>query len=208
MKRRAFLAALWIVLLSGLGAQAQGIRRQELLGLHIGAVKGSSTLDRAFGAGSELELYFIEGLRERFGVVVSASSHNFGSSRDTLLNIEYSGINRDVEMSIFSLTAGAYYLQEISQRYKMAGEIGCGLYAVTANVSSGIISGYRTENRFGIYSGTGFLMRLSRGVSMDLNVKVHYIFIGSDELEPIHFYTGSTSTYFLQVSLGLLLFGS
>lgn len=207
MKKVVLVAAFMTLLATSAVVEARGIKHSELVGFHIGAVVAPSSLRAAFGSGSELELYFVEGVTEKFGIVFSASSHNFGSSKDTLANIEYSGLNRDVQMSIFSLTGGIYTLRPISEKFRFSADLGCGIYAVTANISAGILSGYRTENRFGIYGGAGIVMRISRGVSIDFNLKGHYVFIGSDQLEPIHFYTGDTSARYAQISIGVLLFG-
>jgi opacity protein-like surface antigen len=208
MKKVALLLSLSIaaILASDAPARAEGITRRELLGVRIGGVIGSPSLRDAFGAGSELELYFIEGLGPSWGVTIALSSHNFGASKDTLANIEYTGLNREVKLSIFSMTAAFYALRPLGGRFTATGEGGFGLYAVTASIPSGFYEGTRTENRFGLYSGLGALWRISRGISLNLNVKYHYIFIGSDEFEAIHFYTGDTSAHFFQIAIGVLLF--
>ncbi len=208
MKKSACVLALCIAAMLCVESplSAQGIRRRELLGVRVGGVIGSSPIRDAFGSGSELELHFIEGLGASWGVSLALSSHNFGASKDTLKNIEFTGLNREVKLSIFSITGAAYAMRPIGGRFTATGEAGLGLYAVTAAIPSGFYEGTRTENRFGLYGGAGMLLRLSRAVSLNLNVKYHYIFIGSDEFEPIHFYTGRTNAQFVQVSFGILLF--
>ena len=207
---RKTVAALVSALLA-LGASAaplgaQGIRGRELLGVRVGGVVGSQPLRDAFGSGSELELHFIEGLGSWWGIGLALSSHNFGASKDTLANIAYTGMNREVQFSAFSMTASFVALKPVGGRYTATGEAGLGLYSLTASIPAGFYRGTRTENRFGVYGGAGMLMRISRGVSLNLNVKYHYVFVGDDEFEPVHFFTGETSAQFVQIAFGVLLF--
>lgn len=208
MRRSVFIPALLflgaLVVSSPLGAQ--GIRGRELLGVRVGGVIASSSLRDAFGHGSELELHFVKGVGAWWGLGLALSSHNFGASKDTLANIAYTGMNREVRQSIFSVTGCFYARRPVGGRFTATGEAGIGLYALTASIPSGFYQGTRTENRFGAYGGAGILLRLSRGVSLDLNVKYHYVFVGQDRFEAIHFYTGDTSAHFLQIALGVLLF--
>ncbi len=202
----ALVFALCFLCASAAPLAAQGIRGRELLGVRVGGVVGSPPLRDAFGAGSELELHFIEGLGAWWGIGLALSSHNFGASKDTLANIAYTGMNRDVELSIFSMTGSFFALKRIGGRFTATGETGLGLYSLTASIPAGFYQGTRTENRFGVYGGAGMLMRISRGVSLNLNVKYHYVFVGDDEFEPVHFFTGETSAHFVQIAFGVLLF--
>jgi hypothetical protein len=201
-----FAFALFCVCVSAAPIGAQGIQGRELLGVRIGGVIGSPPLRDAFGNGSELELHFIKGLGTWWGLGLALSSHNFGASKDSLANIAYTGMNREVRFSIFSMTGCFFARKPIAGRFTATGEAGLGLYALTASIPSGFYQGTRTENRFGTYCGAGMLMRISRGVSFDLNVKYHYVFVGSDELEAIHFFTGETRARFMQIAFGVLLF--
>ena len=137
---------------------------------------------------------------------MALSSHNFGASRDTLANIEYTGLNREVRLSIFSMTGSVFALRPLGGRFTATGEAGLGIYSVTASIPAGFYEGTVTENRFGLYGGAGMLMRITRGVSLNLNAKYHYVFIGDDRFEPIHFYTGETSARFVQIALGVLFY--
>ncbi len=185
---------------------AEGIEGSELLGVRVGGVVGSPSLRDEFGGGSELELYFIEGLGPRWGLGLALSSHNFGASRDTLANIAYTGLNREVRLSIFSMTGFICATRPIGGRFTASGEAGLGLYSITAGIPAGFYEGTITENRFGLYGGGGLLFRISRGISLDVSVKYHYVFVGDDQFEPIYFFTGKTSAHFMQVALGVLLF--
>lgn len=207
-KHTRVLAALGAALLFAARAGAAGIENREILGARVGAVVGEAAIDEAFGAGSELELYFVEGFGTWWGLGLSLSSHNFGASRDTLANIEYIGENRDVEMSVFSVTASAFALKHLGGRFTATAEAGGGLYAMTASIPAGFYQGNHTENRLGLCAGAGMLLRLSRGVSLNLNAKYHYVFVGNDMEEPIHAYTGKSSASFYQIALGILLFTS
>lgn len=201
-------AALLALLALYAPAGAAGIENREILGARIGAVIGDAGIDEAFGAGSELELYFVEGFGTWWGLGLSLSSHNFGASLDTLGNIDYIGENREVEMSVFSVTASAFALKHLGGRFTATGEAGGGLYAMTASIPAGFYEGSHTENRIGLCAGAGMLFRVSRGLSLNLNAKYHYVFVGNDMEEPIHAYTGQSGASFYQIALGILLFTS
>ena len=68
----------------------------------------TGVMNDIFGSGTEMELHFIEGLGTWFGVDIALSAHNLGDSKDRQKNIDYTGLNRPVELGIYSVTAAFY----------------------------------------------------------------------------------------------------
>lgn len=188
------------------GTRAQGIRGREMLGLRAGGAISTGGVNTIFGNGSELEIHFIEGLNPWLGIEISLSSHNFGESNDREKNIEFTGLDRPVDLSIFSITVAAIAVNEIGSKFASTLEGGLGLYTVNAIIQAGLYEGTRTNNQFGFYGGIGLLYRLTKSFSFNANAKYHYVFTGDDDRHTIHFYTGEDRISFLQIAVGVAIF--
>jgi opacity protein-like surface antigen len=188
------------------GSRAQGIKGRELLGLRAGAVISTGGVNTIFGNGSELEIHFIEGLNPWLGISISLSSHNFGESNDRDKNIEFTGLDRPVDLNIFSVTVAAIAVNEIGKKLASTVEGGLGLYTVNAIIQAGLFEGTRTNNQFGFYGGAGLLYRLTRSFSFNANAKYHYVFTGDDDRHTIHFYTDEDRISFFQIAVGVTIF--
>ena len=209
MKHPRAHATIIIAVLVTLGApavSAQGIKNRELLGVRVGGTISSSELNDAFGNGSELELHFIKGFTPWFGVDVSLSSHNFGESLNSLKNIEFIGINREVDLHVFSMTAAMIVVGKFHERIMPNIEAGLGVYSVTTSVPTGYYEAQNTDNRFGLYGGAGFFVKMTKRFMLNMNAKYHYVFIGDDEWDTIRFYTGQKSARFLQIAFGIAIY--
>ncbi len=186
---------------------SQGIKGKELLGVRIGAVLSSGNLNTAFGQGTEIELHFIEGIGTWFGVTITLSSHNFGESKDISKNLEYTGnAFLNVDLEIYSATVGFITHTSIGGRFSSTAEIGGGLYTINTVIPAGFYEGTITDNQYGFYGGAGFLYRLTKSLSLNLNGKYHYVFSGKDETHAIYFYTGRERTQYYQVTIGVMFF--
>ncbi|MBN1164152.1 MAG: hypothetical protein JXB45_06215 [Candidatus Krumholzibacteriota bacterium] len=187
--------------------RAENIKNREILGARIGGLVGTSSLERAFGKGSEMELYFIEGLSSRLGVAISLSSHNFGYSKDRQKNLQFLTTFQEIELKIYSLSAGFTGLFNLSERLYLSAETGFGLYTINAVVPAGFYEGHITKNRFGLHAGLWVNYRLTRrGLSLNLGVKTHHVFSGTGRNNIIYFYTGQESIDFQQITVGVSIF--
>lgn len=184
----------------------QGIKGRELLGIRLGGIISTGGVSDAFGNGTEMEIHFIEGLNPWLGIDVSLSSHNFGESRDRDKDIEYTGLDRPVDLYIFSLTAGPVAMKHVSKKLISTFEGGFGLYTINGVIQAGIFEGTRTNNQIGFYGGIGFLYRLTKSLSIDGMAKYHYVFSGDDLRHTIFFYTGEDRTSFIQIAVGVSIF--
>ncbi len=203
---RTIAAALSIafVLASGGALQAQDLKGRELLGVRFGGLVSTGALDAAFGGGSEIELHFIHGITNVWGVDVALSSHNFGAAKNQDKNLAYFD-RTDVDLQMFALAAGVIYYKTMGQRWRPTVEAGPGLYSANAILSSGFNEAQKTDNHFGIYAGLGLLYRLAKTVQLNANVKYHLVFIGADMENTLYFYTGENTVGFFQITAGIMV---
>jgi hypothetical protein len=186
---------------------AQGIRGREMLGVRVGGLAAGGAFNREFGGGSEIELHFIHGIAKGLGVDVSLSSHNFGPAKDREKNFEYFG-REDINLQMFSITAGVILLKTVRGRYTSTFEGGPGLYSVNTILSQGFYEAQKTDNRLGVYGGIGVLVKVADTVSLNANAKYHAVFVGTKLDDTVHFYTGESTARFLQISVGVMITSS
>jgi hypothetical protein len=193
-------------LLVSVDSSSQGIKGRELLGLRAGGTISTGGVNEIFGNGSELEIHFIEGLNPWLGINISLSSHNFGESNDRQKNIDYTGLDRPVDLNIFSVTVAAVAVKDIKGKWSSTFEGGIGLYTVNGIIQAGLYEGTRTNNQFGFYGGAGLLYRLTKSFSINANAKYHYVFTGDDLRHTIYFYTSEDRISFYQIAVGIAIF--
>lgn len=184
--------------------RAQDIKGREMLGIRFGGIATGGSFNAAFGSGSEIEIHFIHGITNSLGVDVSMSSHNFGESKDQEKNLQFFD-RTDVDLQIYSLTAGIIILKTVHGRYRPTFEAGPGLYSVNTILSQGFYEAQKTDNHLGVYAGIGMLVRLANTVSLNANVKYHAVFVGNEPDDTVHFYTGESTLRFLQISVGVMI---
>ncbi len=201
---RLLFAALLVLVASG--THGQGIKGREMLGLRVGGVLSSGTVNDKFGDGSEIEIHFMDGLNPWFGIDIALSSHNLGESKDRDMNIEYTGMDRPVKLQIFSVTASAVALKRIGDRLAPTIEAGFGLYTLNGVIQAGIYEGSITDNQFGFYGGAGVLYRVTRSLFLNANAKYHYIFSGDDWRSTVYFYTGEKRVTLYQIAVGVAIY--
>jgi hypothetical protein len=193
-----------IALASGGPVEAQSIKGREILGVRLGGLQANGAFNSKFGGGSEIEIHFIHGLADWFGVDVALSSHNFGASRDQDKNLEFFD-RTDVNLQIFSLSAGMVLFRMLHGRYMPTIEAGPGFYSVNAILPAGFYEAQKTDNHLGVYAGVGLLFRLANTVSLDANVKYHAVFVGTKPDDTVHFYTDESTIRFLQITVGVMI---
>ncbi len=206
MKRLKVLILLLVFITVSTSSNAQGLKGRELFGIRIGGIASRGELKRIFGAGSELELYFVEGLTPWLGVNISFSSHNLGYSNDIMKNIEFLGSKMDVKLNIYSATVAMAVYGGQWHRLIPSIEAGGGLYAITAILPFGFYEGRITDNQAGLYAGTTIHYRLARKLMLDASFKYHYIFSGGDMSHTIYFYTQEDRTTIYQFTVGVTFF--
>jgi len=206
IKHLKFFLILSSIILVPPNISAQGLKGRELFGVRIGGIASRGELKRIFGAGSELELYFVEGLTPWLGVNVSFSSHNLGYSNDIMKNIEFLGSKMDIKLNIYSITVAMALYGKQRARLIPSIEAGGGLYAITAIMPFGFYEGRITDNQPGIYAGTTLHYRIARKLMLEASFKYHYIFSGSDESHTLYFYTEEERTVLYQFTLGVAFF--
>lgn len=186
-------------------AHGEGIKGREILGVRLGGVEGTSGLEDAFGSGTELEVYFYHGLSASSAFGVALSMHDFGPSKLPEKDLEYLGIQQEVEYSVYSLTGCLMGKTDLSKKLRLSGEFGGGLYASTAELATGAMtSGRITYNQFGLYVGTEIWWRVTKGgMHIGLGGKWHYMFTGTDYRQPVYVYTGDDYAHFLEVTIGV-----
>jgi hypothetical protein len=194
-----------MLLATSAAVNAQGLMSREILGVRLGGTVSSNGLHTAFGNGTEIELHFIKGIIPWFGVDVSLSSHSFGASKNSEKNIELTGLDREVDLHMYSIDVGAIAAKSIRQRMMLTIEGGPGLYSVNTILTEGFFEAQRTDNRFGLYGGVGWFYRLGGSFLLNANVKYHHVFVGSSQDDTIHFYTGETSAEFYQITVGIAI---
>jgi hypothetical protein len=186
--------------------RAQGIKGEEILGLRIGAVLSSGSLNSTFGRGTEIEIHFIEGLGSWFGITFSLSSHNFGESKDEEKNRLYTGdAFLRVDLEIYSATIGFITYNDIGDKFSATTEAGGGLYTINTVIPAGFYEGNITDNQYGFYAGAGLLYRLSKSLSLNVNGKYHYVFSGDEDKHALYFYTGKERTQYFQFTFGVMI---
>ena len=186
---------------------AQSIKGREMLGVRVGGLATSGALEAAFGGGSEIELHFIHGITSRLGVDVSLSSHNFGPSKNREKNLEFFD-RSDVNLQIFSVTAGMILFGTVRGRYLPTFEAGPGLYSVNTILPQGFYEARKTDNHLGVYAGVGVLVRVAETVSLNANAKYHAVFVGTESGDTVHFYTGESTARFFQIAVGVMISSS
>ncbi|MFA4947451.1 MAG: outer membrane beta-barrel protein [Candidatus Krumholzibacteriia bacterium] len=196
----------FVISLSG-PLPAQSIKGREMLGVRIGGLATSGAFNTEFGGGSEIELHFIHGITNRLGVDVSLSSHNFGAAKDREKNLAFFD-RADVNLQVFSITAGMIFLRTVRGRYTPTFEAGPGLYSVNTILTQGFYEAQKTDNRLGVYGGIGVLVRVADTVSLNANAKYHAVFVGTKLDDTVHFYTGESTAHFFQISVGVMIASS
>lgn len=187
-------------------AHGQGLKGREILGLRIGGILSAGTLHDKFGDGSEIEIHFIEGLNPWFGINIALSSHNLGESKDRDKNIEYTSLDRPVKLQIFSVTAAAFAVKHVGDRFSPTIEGGFGLYTINGVIQAGLYEGSMTDNQIGIYGGVGLLYRVTKSLFINANAKYHYIFSGDDWRSTVYFYTGEERISLYQIAVGVAIY--
>ena len=188
----------------GLPLEAQSLKGREVLGLRVGGLVTSGPLNREFGGGSEIELHFIHGIADWLGVDVALSSHNFGESKDEAKNLEFFNLT-NVNLQIFSVTVGMIGMAKVHGRVTSTFEAGPGIYSVSAIIPQGFYDVQKSDNRLGLYCGTGVLVKVANSFWLNANVKYHAVFVGTGRDDTIHFYTGESTARFLQISVGIMI---
>jgi len=206
MNKRAPLIALTLIVLGTGPLCAQGLKGHELLGVRIGGTIASSALHDEFGNGTELELHFIKGITPWLGADVALSSHSFGESKDPAKNIEFTGLNREVKLHLYSLAVGIVALKTIRQHITPTIEAGPGVYSVNTVLPEGFYEAQKTDNRFGLYGGIGLLIKITKSVSLNVNAKYHHVFVGNKPEDTVRFYTGEQTARFYQVAVGVAIY--
>jgi hypothetical protein len=203
---RGIVAAslLAFVVACGGSLQAQDIKGHEMLGVRVGGLLTSGAFNAEFGDGSEIEIHFIHGLANWFGVDVSLSSHNFGSSNNQEKNLAF--VDRtEVKLQMFSVTAAMIFLKTARGRYTPTIEAGPGLYSVNTILPTGFSEARKTDNHLGVYGGIGVLVKVAHTLSLNANAKYHLVFVGTEPDDTMHFYTGESTSRFLQISVGIMI---
>jgi hypothetical protein len=205
--RTVITACLALLILPGVSA-AQGIKGREIFGVRFGGIASTMELDDAFGRGSELELYFVEGLTSWFGIGASLSGHDFGNAKDKDRTIEWTGLADPVDVMVLSMTLTLYGRHPFGRRWSAAVESGGGLYTTTASIPTGIYyEGRITKNALGLFGGAGISYRLlDSGLAIDLAGKFHYVFSGSDGRQALYAFTDREAVHFYQITLGVTIF--
>ncbi len=183
---------------------AQDLKGRELLGVRLGGLASTGGLNAEFGGGSEIEIHFIHGITNTWGFDVSLSSHNFGDAKNQEKNLAYFD-RPEVELHMFSISAGMIYFKTVGSRWRPTFEGGPGLYSVNAILPSGAYQAQKTDNHFGIYGGVGILYRLAKTVQLNANVKYHLVFIGTDMENTLYYYTGESTAGFFQIAVGVMV---
>jgi len=207
MKRTQLLAALIFLSCAASLASplaAQNIQGREIFGVRLGGIVTQGALAEKFGDGSEIELHFIHGLTPWLGIDVSLSSHNLGPSKDRDMNILFTGMNRDVNLQIFSVTGAVIALTTIGKRFTPTIEAGTGLYSANTTLPQGFYEASKTDNHFGLYGGIGLLIRITNSFSANANAKYHHVFVGTDPEDTIYFYTNENAARFFQITVGVM----
>lgn len=206
LRERIALIALTLIVLGNMPLGAQGLKGRELFGVRIGGAIASRPLHDEFGNGTEIELHFIKGITSWLGADVTLSSHSFGESTDSDKNIKFTGLNREVDLHLFSMTVGMIALKPIGERITPTIEAGPGLYSVNTIFPQGFYEPQKTDNRFGLYGGVGLLIKMTKGISLNVNGKYHHVFVGGSDEDTVHFYTGEKSARFYQIAVGIAIY--
>jgi hypothetical protein len=183
---------------------AQSLKGREVLGVRLGGLVSTGGLNREFGGGSVLEIHFIHGVADWLGVDVSLSSHNFGESKDEVKNLEFFNLT-NVNLQIFSITVGMIGITKVHGRVTSTFEAGPGLYSVNAIIPQGFYDVQKSDNRLGLYCGTGVLVKVANSFWLNANAKYHAVFIGTGRDDTVHFYTDESTARFFQVSVGIMI---
>jgi len=183
---------------------AQSIRGHELLGLRVGGVIAGGAFADKFGNGSEIDLHFIHGITSALGVDVSISSHNFGESKDREKNQEFFG-RTEMNLQIFSVTAGMIVLKPLHGRVTATAEAGPGLYSINAILPLGFYEAQKTDNHLGLYGGVGVLVKIANSVSLNANGKYHTVFVGTGSGDTVHSFTQDNQARFFQIAFGVMI---
>jgi hypothetical protein len=206
--RLVTLTACALAVLLAAGPPARGgesIKSREILGVRIGGIHGTSGLDKAFGSGSELEIYFYHGISPSAAFGISLSGHDFGRSKLPEKDLEYLGIPQTIDFMVYSLTGCLMTKADLSKKLRISGELGGGLYTSTSSIPVGVmLEGRLTYNQPGVYAGGEIWWRLSKGgIHLGLGGKWHYMWTGTDYRQPVWTYTDKDYAHFFQVTLGI-----
>ncbi len=193
-----------LLLASAADSHTQEIKGREILGLRAGGIWTTGGLSDAFGSGGEIEIHFIMGIGDWYGVEFAVSSHSLGQSKDSGKNIRFIGNERGIDLLIYSGTVGMKAIKRVGGDFSASAEAGLGLYVANAIISLGTWSeGNIWDNHFGCCMGAGLIYRINDKLSLDLTGKYHYIFSGDEMFETLYFYSGEKSNELYQISLGI-----
>jgi hypothetical protein len=184
--------------------RAQSVKGREMLGVRVGGLATSGAFKTEFGGGSEIELHFTHGLAKWLGVDMALSSHNFGAAKNQDKNLAFFD-RTDVNLQMFSISAGIVLFKTMHGRYTPTVEAGPGLYSVNTILPVGFYEARKTDNHLGLYGGIGVLVKVANTVSLNANAKYHAVFVGTEADDTVHFYTGESTARFLQIAVGIMI---
>jgi opacity protein-like surface antigen len=205
---RSLLAALTLVSIVTAGpvrAQRPEEPPQERLGARLELTGTTGELNRHYGQGYDITLYFTERILRPLYLDVHIGATYLGDVLvteidDRLTHID--GVNS--EMRLAYLTLGPQLTSELSETHTLYVSLGAGIYSVSILFDTGVQAFGYSDQHFGVSAGAGMYWRITDNWNIDVNATVQTLWTDSNDLYPI-FTEGDKNPLLLAAGLGVAL---
>jgi len=178
---------------------------QERLGARAAFAGTIGDLNRHFGHGYDLTLYFTERLIGTFYLDVRIGSTYFGDLLIPEIGEQFTRTRGILsEMRLAYLTLGPQYASAISETKTVYASLGLGIYTVSIIFDTGVQSFDLSDQHFGVSAGIGMFWRVTDNWNLDFNATLQSLWADQDDLYPI-FAGGGHNPMLLVAGVGLAM---
>jgi opacity protein-like surface antigen len=180
---------------------------RERLGLRVGYVGTSSALDDVFGSGLNLNLHWVQGIREPFFIDFTLGAFYLGETDRSDITFDIFQQSFDnVSMRVLRFTVAPMIELSLSDRTSAYVTMGGGLYVISLLLDESFFQFDLTDNHVGLNLGAGLTRRITTNWFLDLHAEAHK-FWTSEEVDDLFFrYSqGDQDPLFFEFTAGVLL---
>jgi len=178
---------------------------QERLGARAAFAGTVGDLNRHFGHGYDLTLYFTEKLIGTFYLDIRIGATYFGDLLIPEIGERFTNTQGILsEMRLAYLTLGPQYASAISETKTVYISLGLGIYTVSMIFDTGVRSFDLSDQHFGVSAGIGMFWRITDNWNLDFNATLQSLWADQDKLYPI-FTGGGRNPMLLVAGVGLAM---
>jgi len=194
-----------LVNVSTSSAQLPGDPPRERLGARVSFTGAVGELNKHFGDGYDITLYFTERIYRPLYLEIRIGATYMGDLFKPEIAASLTRIDGIMsEMRLAYLTLGPQYTWQTSETHTFYGTLGMGIYTVSMLFDTGVQAFDESEQHFGINGGVGFLWRISTNWNLELNTTVNRLWTDQDDLYYI-FTSGDNNPWLFAFGFGVAM---